>query len=83
MVLEPSGSLPYDRARELEKMFTTLFQMALVEDNQLALLKHNIQEKLKEVPLAETMDRIYVDLIKFQDMHSLNSPLKNTTAIGV
>jgi glycine/D-amino acid oxidase-like deaminating enzyme len=70
MILEPGGSLPYDRARELEQLLATLLQLSLISDHRLDTLKGVIKEKMQSIPLAETMDRVYVDLFKFQELHS-------------
>jgi glycine oxidase len=62
---EPTGELPYDRAGELEKLLSTLFQMSFLPDDDLVNLRQNILQKLKHMPLSETMNRIFYDLVGY------------------
>jgi glycine/D-amino acid oxidase-like deaminating enzyme len=65
LLQEPNGALPYDRARELEKLLYTLFQMSLMENDDLHILKQKVLQKLKDVPLSETMNRVFYDLADY------------------
>jgi glycine oxidase len=65
LLQEPTGALPYDRARELENMLYTLFQMSLTENDDVVALRQDILQKLKDVPLSETMNRVFYDLVGY------------------
>jgi glycine oxidase len=67
---EPSGALPYNRAGELENLLYTLFQMSLTENKDLTVLKQNILQKLKNMPLSETMNRVFYDLVGYAEHSS-------------
>ena len=60
---EPRGELPYDRADQLQKYLETLFSMAIEPDGKFAGLRKEIQHRLEDAPLTETMNKIFYDVI--------------------
>jgi glycine oxidase len=64
---EPRGELPYDRAEQLRKYVTTLFRMAIDDDSRYFVLRDEIQRRLREAPLNETMHKIFCEVIEYTD----------------
>jgi glycine oxidase len=56
---EPHGELPYDRAEQLRKYVTTLFEMAVSENGEYTTLREQIRAQLQEAPLNETMHTVF------------------------
>jgi glycine oxidase len=65
---EPRGELPYDRADQLRKYLETLFRMAIDTDGAYAALRKEIQQRLQEAPLNETMNKIFYEVIAHADV---------------
>ena len=61
---EPRGALPYDRAEDLRRYVTTLFQMAVVDDEQVESLRSSVRRRLEEEPLNETMHALFYELVE-------------------
>lgn len=64
---EPRGELPYDRAEQLHKYVTTLFQMAFEDNDTYAALRDHVQAQLQRTPLNETMHIVFRDIVKDAD----------------
>lgn len=62
---EPNGTLPYNRSKELEKLLATLFRLAIIEEPENPV-REEIRAKLQSIPLNETMNRIFYDLVDTQ-----------------
>jgi glycine/D-amino acid oxidase-like deaminating enzyme len=61
---EPRGELPYDRAAELRRYVTALFQMATRDDERYAELRHRFRERLEEAPFNETMHLLFYEIVE-------------------
>jgi glycine oxidase len=64
---EPRGELPYDRAGELRKYLETLFRMAIDTGGDYAALRKEIQNRLQDAPITETMNKIFYEVIAHAD----------------
>lgn len=64
---EPHGELPYDRAEQLRKYVTTLFEMAVTDNGQHATLREQIQAQLRQAPLNETMHTVFRSIVDDDD----------------
>jgi glycine/D-amino acid oxidase-like deaminating enzyme len=60
---EPHGELPYDRAEQLRRYVTTLFEMAVTENGQHAALRDQIRDRLRQAPLNETMHTVFRQIV--------------------
>lgn len=63
---EPNGILPYNRSQELEKLLSVLFQMAIFEGSN-SELRSRVRKKLETIPLNETMNRIFYEIVNEYD----------------
>jgi glycine oxidase len=64
-IQEPRGELPYDRADQLRKYLTMLFRMAIDDDGRYVVLRDEIQRRLRDAPLNETMHKIFCEMIEY------------------
>lgn len=64
---EPRGSLPYNRAGELEKYVRTLFEISVIDDNRNSDLRNKIRDRLKAAPFNETMHKLFYEIVEQAD----------------
>jgi hypothetical protein len=60
---EPRGELPYDRAEQLRRYVTTLFNMATTDNGRYSMLRGQIMAELRQAPLNETMHRVFRQIV--------------------
>jgi glycine/D-amino acid oxidase-like deaminating enzyme len=70
---EPNGVLPYDRSRELSQFLGALFKLAMSEDDESGL-RRKIHTRLTDIPLNETMNRVFYDVMTHQRMQTSSAP---------
>lgn len=59
---EPNGILPYGRTEELSKFLSVIFRLALVDEDSSGV-RRKMNAMLREIPLNETMNRIYYEVL--------------------
>jgi hypothetical protein len=64
---EPRGELPYDRAEQLRKYVTTLFNMAVEDNGRDSMLREQINAQLQQAPLNETMHKVFRNIVEEAD----------------
>ena len=64
---EPRGSLPYNRAEQLEIYMRTLFEMSVFENTKHDVLRERIRHRLKSTPFNETMHQLFYEIIESVD----------------
>lgn len=61
---EPRGELPYDRAAELRRYVTALFQMATRDEERYVDLRARFRQRLEEAPFNETMHLLFYEIVE-------------------
>jgi glycine oxidase len=64
---ESRGELPYDRAEQLRKYVTTLFNMAVTDNGRYSMLREQINAQLEQAPLNETMHKVFRKIVEDTD----------------
>lgn len=59
-ILEPGGSLPYDRERELRAFLTSLGRLALDEDDG---ARSRIRQQFADAPMTELVPKLFYSLV--------------------